>query len=371
MSFLIKSFNFIKYILSAIIVMLALSHICAAADIISGNYDVYNAVTALEKQVYNREYSQDNFYIRLSRLEKSMLGSVYTDSIYNRIKRLQNVLDTSKMLKQKLNRQIILELLEKRYFGFTYKEDSVEARVARLEECIYGKVTIGNIDYKFENLAKQIPAVNQQNIVHMQTANYPENMKDFKEYTSFSDIGLNDSGLDYFRDIKKMYGNRILKWNSFPILVYIYPESDKYFQIAQKSVQIWSEYIQVRIVDNVADANIIINWKKNYTDITKLDHSSDYEHLLYSKDDKIRVNIYCGRYKDTSYLDRFLVHQMGHALGIWGHSKDKTDIMYPFKEFKNDINYKDINSEDNDISVTSSPYRPSPKDINTLIRVYR
>jgi len=336
------------------------------------NYDVYGAISAIEKKVYNKEYSQENFYPRLERLEKSMLNSIYKDSIYDRLKRLQNVLSASQSIKQKDNRNVILDLLENRYFGFNYKEDSTEIRLTRLEECLFGKAVIGSIDFRFENLAEQMPAISQQILVKPLTADKSasENAKDWKEYTSFADINLDNSDLDYFYSIQKLHNKKLLKWTHFPILVYIYPESEKYVQNAQKSVQIWNEYIQIDFTNNVSEANIIISWKKNYTDITKPDMSLNNEHILYSKDDKTKVYIYCGRYKDSEYFEKFLTHQIGHSLGLWGHSNDKNDIMYPFQEYKNDINYRDINDDIPDITAHSAPYRPTTRDINTLIRIY-
>lgn len=354
--------------LICLITYIALTQPCNSADTIKPfDFDVYSTISGIEKQVYNKEYTQENFYPRLERLEKSVLNFVYKDSIYNRLKRLQDVLSVSKSTKIQDNRQVILDLLENRYFGFNYKEDPLGVRLTRLEECLFDRAIIGNIDFRFENLAKQMPAVSQQNFSQSMPLNPPEHKKEWKEYTSFADINLDNSDLDYFSNIQKSNSRKLLRWESFPILVYIYPESDNHIQTAIKAVQIWSEYIQINLVDNPSDANIMISWKKNYTDITMPDK---VEHVLYSKDNKTKVYIYCGRFKDTTYLDKFLVHQIGHSLGIWGHSKDKNDIMYPFKEFRNDINYKDISDDIPEITINSASYRPTTRDINTLIRIY-
>jgi|GEM_PF-3411334 len=372
----VKSLKFIKFgllrpllIFFFIAAFIIFNKPCNSTDIDGFiDFDVYSTISGIEKQVYNKEYSQENFYPRLERLEKSIMNSVYTDSIYVRLKRLQDVLSASKTIKQEDNRNVILDLLENRSFGFNYKEDSTENRLARLEECLFGKAIIGNIDYRFENLAKQMPASSQQNLA--QSSNVTtEQIKDWKEFTSFADISLDNSDSDYYINIQRFDGKKVFKWGHFPILVYIYPESDNYIQNAKKAVQIWSEYIQIDLTNNLQDANILISWKKNYTDITKLDKSLYDEHILYSKDEKTKAYIYCGKYKESEYLLKFLTHQIGHSLGLWGHSNNKTDIMYPFKEFKNDINYRDFNNSPG-ISVRTAPYRPSTRDINTLIRMY-
>ncbi|MDD3013038.1 MAG: matrixin family metalloprotease [Candidatus Gastranaerophilales bacterium] len=363
----LKRFFFIIYLISFFLILN--QQYSNANNAVPLNYNEYNILSNIEKQIYNKEYSQENFYPRLERLEKSVLNSVYTDSIYDRLNRLQDILSVSKSLKQNNNRDVILNLLENRYFGFNYKEDSLDVRLARLEECLFGKSTIGTTSFRFENLAKQMPANNQQNSVQQPPEN-SKKVKDWKEYTSFADINLNNSEIDYFSSIQKLNGRNLFKWNNFPVLVYIYPESDNLVKKAKKSVQIWSEYIQIDLTNNLQDANIVISWKKNYPYITKPDKSLNDEHILYNKDEKTKMYIYCGKYKDSVYLDKLLTHQIGHSLGLWGHSNNKTDIMYPFKEFKNDINYRELNNNIPDITVNSAPYRPSTRDINTLLRVY-
>jgi hypothetical protein len=329
---------------------------------------VYNIISDIEKQVYNKEYSQENFYIRLERLEKSILNTVYTDSIYVRLQRLQDILFISKSLKQQNNRNVILDLLENRAFGFNYKDDSTENRLSRLEENLFGKAIIGNIDYRFENLAKQLPVSSQQNSTQPLYTD-TEKSKVNENFTSFADISLDNPDLNYYSIIQKFNDNKIFKWKNFPILVYIYPESEACIREAKKAIKIWGEYIQIDLTDNLQNANIVISWKRNFTDITKLDKSLDGEHIIYIKDEKIKAYIYCGKYKESEYLLKFLTHQIGHSLGVWGHSNNKTDIMYPFKEFKTDINSREVENNPN-ISVNTAPYRPSVIDINTLNRIY-
>lgn len=305
------------------------------------NYDVFQSISEIEKQVYNKEYKQENFYLRLDRLEKSIFNTIYKDSIYDRLKRIQEILSLSKSLKINNERQNILDLLENRYFGAIYREETIDKRLSRLEEIMFGRIYIGNIDYRFKNLIKQIPASNQQTIFNMQSKNISEST--------------------YFSDVKKTKAKEITENIEFPIKVYIFPISEALVSNAQKAVQIWSEYIQITVTDQINDADIVISWKKHFTNIIKQEKTEN---------GKSQYFIYSGKYKDTDFLNKFLVHQLGHSLGIWGHSNSKKDIMYPFKEFKNDLNFREFNDQYTDTSVEDSPARPSDRDVNTLIKIY-
>jgi hypothetical protein len=306
---------------------------------------IYETISKIEKQVYNKQYKQENFYLRLERLEKSIFNSVSTDTIYNRLARLQEILEFSKSIKIESDRQNILNLLETRYFGQIYKDEKIEQRLSRLEESMFERIVIGNLDYRFENLIKQMPASNQQKLTKL-AAKKSHNISS-----------------NYFTDIQKSNNKEHPAIKDFPIYIFISPESDTLVKNAKKAIQIWSEYIQILITDQISDADIVISWKKNYSNIIKLEQTKD--------NDEKKYYIYCGKYKDSKFINKFLVHQIGHSLGIWGHSNNKNDIMYPFIEFKNDINYKELNDQFPDMSVEFAPSRPSDRDINTLIKIYQ
>ncbi|MCK7482565.1 MAG: hypothetical protein M0C28_39730 [Candidatus Moduliflexus flocculans] len=83
---------------------------------------------------------------------------------------------------------------------------------------------------------------------------------------------------------------------------------------------------------DINNANIIITWKTDEKII---------EHYLQTSVLGTRsiIAINAGNYKEE-FLDKFLMHQIGHAIGIWGHSSNKNDIMFNFEETKGDV--KDI-----------------------------
>jgi predicted Zn-dependent protease len=67
-------------------------------------------------------------------------------------------------------------------------------------------------------------------------------------------------------------------------------------------------------------------------------------------------------------------HQLGHAFGLWGHSDDPDDLMYPaFKWEESDFPTRwrwrsemIANQYASEVNVS----QPSQRDMNTLLRVY-
>jgi predicted Zn-dependent protease len=71
-----------------------------------------------------------------------------------------------------------------------------------------------------------------------------------------------------------------------------------------------------------------------------------------------------------------LEHQMGHAFGLWGHSDDPGDIMYPalkaeMHDFPSRWAWRSAAVDD---KVQPSDWlddsQPSQRDVNTLLKVY-
>ena len=156
---------------------------------------------------------------------------------------------------------------------------------------------------------------------------------------------------NYFEDALGLSG-KIIRWNKKLITVYI---PDKYSDEIQLAFSEWEKSADglfcFKKNDNVSDADIVIIIKneksidlegvtKNYPDGNFLLKS---EVILHSK------NSYNQPFTSTQ-LYMLALHEIGHSLGIVGHSSDSADVMSVDKL----ENYKKI----------------SPRDAKTLKMVY-
>ncbi|WGV24942.1 peptidase [Halotia branconii] len=170
---------------------------------------------------------------------------------------------------------------------------------------------------------------------------------------------------DYFSQIATTKVGYLV-WSQFPIRVYV--ETPQAFNNKQaqgwinsvlQAVQEWNVYLPLIIVEQpeVADITIVRKAPPLQTipgsKITRA-RSALTTYELYTNSNQIlchRFIILLSPSQTNAYLQAAARHELGHALGIWGHSPLKTDALY-FSQVRN-----------------SPPI--SPRDINTLKRVYQ
>jgi predicted Zn-dependent protease len=159
-------------------------------------------------------------------------------------------------------------------------------------------------------------------------------------------------GTDYFEHITK---DGVARWpkKALPIKVYITPGDDThnyrdtYRQAIVTSFNDWtkaSNYrLSWRLVAKKDDANIICKWVSKKEDLPVHKHKEQgvthFASILKTKTDehwleKVEItictsNIYTRRALKTEDVFNIARHEVGHALGITGHSNSKTDVMFP------------------------------------------
>jgi predicted Zn-dependent protease len=178
---------------------------------------------------------------------------------------------------------------------------------------------------------------------------------------------VDDGQGDYFDEVKPVDEIGYLVWPTLPVTVYIEPptsvESDRsqvWFDLVQQAVDEWSVYLPMESVPRSADANITI-WRDN----PSIQSDSTGQPRARSAETRYRVYVETigNRQQLTHQMtvivrpgqpDRHLVaaarHELGHALGIWGHSPNEADALY--------------------FSQVRQPPGISSRDVSTLKRVY-
>lgn len=351
-----------------LILYLLISSSCLARDLYrADSCNMYDNLSGLEKQVYGKKYDSDDISSRLERLENSLYGTKSEGPFIERINRLENTINVTKSQTSGIKQQVILELLENRYFGVIYKEENIESRLSRLEKTVSGMPFIGSVDFRFDNLVQKVPlsivGISVTGSAGDKVSIKPE-IKEPEQYSALSGLKYAAEKGDYFENILKSKDNKIQRWKDFPVCVNISNNGDfNNIHAAKKAVLAWNKYIQLELINNPEDANIIINWNDYGSNIIETALSKSHGEVKY------QIIINGGCYKNSANLDRFLMHELGHAVGIWGHSDNSSDIMYNFEETNLDI-LSTNHFKNKNVPVNYAPDQPSERDINTLIKIY-
>jgi len=198
---------------------------------------------------------------------------------------------------------------------------------------------------------------------------------------------------DYFDQVQAVVVNYLV-WSTFPVRVYVEPptaaeqanpftakRARTWITAVEKAVQEWNVYLPLKRVNQAEDADIQIarsplalRFDRTNQDgeTPKLPilraRSAETRFELYAKkpivaiSDQLsmseqpsilshRVTVYIRPDQAAEYLQAAARHELGHALGIWGHSPQQTDALY-FSQVRN-------------------PAKISARDLNTLKRVYQ
>jgi predicted Zn-dependent protease len=165
---------------------------------------------------------------------------------------------------------------------------------------------------------------------------------------------------DYFDQVRAVKAG-FLVWSHFPIQVYIAPPPQgtlikpEVWQAAiAQAVQDWQPYLPLSIAPSEMGADIQISANPPKARSGQRVRSAETNYEIYVSDRKAlahRVTIYIRPNQSPQYITASARHELGHALGIWGHSLTASDVMY-FSQVRN-------------------PPSISGRDVNTLKRIYQ
>lgn len=192
---------------------------------------------------------------------------------------------------------------------------------------------------------------------------------------------------DYFSAIQPIVIQQIdvgyLVWSQFPVKVYIEPSaaadpSQDWVEAVKQAIQEWNSYLPLELVEAVDIADISIwrtapplqNLDQSPGSSTEPETEAGSNHRLPRvRSAETRYQLFVDRSTPNSarlghrftvqispnqtiaYIKATARHELGHALGIWGHSSLQTDALY-FSQVRN-------------------PPPVSARDINTLKRIYQ
>lgn len=229
-------------------------------------------------------------------------------------------------------------------------------------------------------LSKSEPTYDVQKKLYMMGNSTLED--EAKKYARYQAVALRHKLLEGVEDnyiYNATSGNEIIRWdiNSFPLKVYFENVSsvpEYYKENIDKAFNQWTvrtNFVKFKEVSNPDEANIIIKFKDIPDDVCSggvCKYTIAYTDPVIGTDNLLKkMNLTF--YKTNPLKNKFsslevyntALHEIGHTLGIMGHSDSKSDLMYSSNE--NNMNmYALYRSDFQYLSL---------RDLRTLALLYR
>ncbi len=147
----------------------------------------YPKLTLIENSLFNKSYVNESVYERLNRIEKKIFRKTFENM--DLASRVDNVIRNMEEGNYLGNiSKSILNDLEMLCFQKTYKKDTIEKRIQRLETQVFGTIQSGNLNNRFNNLQMAVNNMNMQNQPYnnMYTQqNYYQNNYGMNQYPNY------------------------------------------------------------------------------------------------------------------------------------------------------------------------------------------
>ncbi len=180
-----------------------------------------------------------------------------------------------------------------------------------------------------------------------------------------------DAG-DYYWDVSS--GSEGEEWKEFPIKVFLgSAPQNKWQEGTREAFNIWREVFPLQLVALPQKADIRMAWEISASggghageEYEWVDFRRVGDGMASRKVAVIQINLEMPWSKKD--MRAIVLHEMGHALGIKGHSKNRGDIMYwQMQQRTHQINIPMI---PHPLFWRTLVDQPSQRDINTLIHLY-
>jgi hypothetical protein len=321
---------------------------------------LHSQVGQFESRLYGHAYPNQTLPKRIARMERTLFGDELSGPMQPRFAQLVKRMSEDKGLPSSVDHANTLAYMEQRFYQRTYPNWTVAQRVVQLEEYVFGKANdklpiadrMKKLMFTVPIQAKEIRVVNKDKQIlattHPQgrprvlTPDSPDLSPAASREYSVAEIApvqlsaaQKNAGLiappDYLEALFRLPSSqKALRWTHTPVLVYQQQGSQDELLILQHALQFWGSSTQLKYTNNVDQADVFVDWAgPPPTRLKALTRTASMLDAQKSVRNVVVIDMAFYQAKNYKEKMRGMIHQLGHAYGMWGHSDDPKDVMYP------------------------------------------
>jgi len=189
---------------------------------------------------------------------------------------------------------------------------------------------------------------------------------------------------DYYEQIAEE--SMGLRWTAWPVRVFLGSLPKDWQPATQEALEDWTRVFPLQRVDAKEDGDIVLSWVTIPKNPEGPQPSGSEQDWMHSEKEEGRVTkrkktslitLDISRHWSEDEMRATVLHELGHALGIKGHSDSFKDAMSPEEEEilttspgAPDLAHPSRSGPSAVASTRWVPKKLTPRDINTLIRLY-
>ena len=180
---------------------------------------------------------------------------------------------------------------------------------------------------------------------------------DLESQKVLSAINSDPRAGDYYPTIRKFQTGNVARWQHFPVLIHLPPNTaELWHKNLTEDVKKWSIYVPMRTAAEYESYVIEVKWENKLPPgifgITRVEGSGAGLKVIIFL---LRPTFYPADVPEST-LQAVFLHELGHAIGLYGHSENKGDVMF--------LDEKASKKVPPAVNIISQ------RDLNTLKRVY-
>ena len=370
-------------------------------------------LSSMEVELYGHDYASQPVMQRVKRLEMTILQEKLTGPLPERVHFLTRTLHSRNSKNNETTDAPIVTYLEDKLFQRTFPQMPLPNRLTQLEVQVYGRayeqypipLRLQKLTYaipllsnrglrlsKADTLPPVSPTAEASGAAIIASSRQPAVPKPSRRLSSHMFLAVKTPIPDvkepqamlpanYLAGIRRTADARALRWTHLPIQVYIKNTTNNslFTSVVKAALLDWEPAFPTRLTEQADEADIVIS-------LGREDWSRTSEKILVHPVAVLRnnghhrgtilISLYPGQALPPDMLQHLTSHTLGHAFGLWGHSVDSGDIMYPALSLeKNDFpSLWHSPQQDDDTAGEMGkriPEKPSQQDINTLLQLYQ